>query len=165
MKHFVTKFLLSVTILLGLAPQITQTLAASDAQFLTHKIDSQVTYFPQTKEQIVLEINFLVRSFLWALDGRKAILLAKLASPAMRSEFPNAQALMRAMTRAHAPVIGARSIFLHLPQVKMNMAIQTVFLDDNKGQTWKATYILRRDIDGRFGIIGCVVKRLKGKLI
>ncbi len=165
MKHPVTKFLLSVTILLGLTPQVTPILAAPKAQFQTHKIDSQVTFSPQTREQVVLEINFLVRSFLCALDGRRAALLAKLASPSMRSEFADAHALMTAMTRAHAPVIGAKNIFLHLPDVKKNIAVQTVFLDDRKGRPWKATYILHRDIDGRFGIIGCVVKRLKGKLV
>ena len=165
MKHLVTKFLLSVTILLGLTPQVTPTLAAPTAQFQIHKIDSQVAFHSQTKEQTILEINFLVRSFLWALDDRQEALLAKLASPSIRSEFADAHALMTAMTRAHAPVIGAKNIFLHLPDVKKNMAVQTVFLDDRKDRPWKATYILRRDIDGRFGIIGCVVKRLKGKLV
>ena len=110
-----------------------------------------------------VEINFVVRSFLWALDGRQAKLLDKFVSPAFRAGFSNPNVMLLVMTRIHRPVMGAERVFIYLPTLRNGMAVQTVYLLDAKRRAWKTTYILRRDASGHFKVIACVVTKLAGK--
>lgn len=165
------KLVLIMATIVGLIPGLAPGTFTNLAYASNHESQAEEQY-PQlvppsvirknTRQQ-VLEINFTVRTFLWALDRKKPKILAKIAAPQMLADFPNANMMMATMARVHKPVIGAKNVFLHLPTIKKNTAVQVVYLQDIKGNSWKATYMLKRSNTGRYGVFGCVLKKLPGK--
>jgi hypothetical protein len=115
------------------------------------------------EQRDVFEINFTIRAFLWAVSNRRPEILVKTVSPVLRAEFPNPQTMLIALSAVHAPVIGAKYVFLHIPDFTNGFVVQAVYLDDRFGNPWKATYILRRSENGQYGVTGCFVKKLVGE--
>ena len=172
MKHFATK----IAVVLGLIstiianPNIITNHAKAD-QLVANPVGRVISSLPvkldatgkiQANQRDIIEINFTVRAFLWALNHRQPKILSMVAAQQLQEKFANSRLLMVAMNTAHAPVVGAKEVFLHTPDIDGNHAVQAVFLSDRRGIPWRATYQLSKNLSGRYGITDCTMKMLSG---
>ena len=98
-----------------------------------------------------------------ALAQRQAEILAKVTAPVLRNKFPDFRTMQVSMSLAHGPVMGAKNVFLHTPDLGNNQTLQTVYFIGRHGNHWMGQYNLKRNENGQYGIANYRIRKLAGE--
>ena len=160
-----------LAVVIGLIPGITSQVAHSDSLIAytqtpgksVHSGKENMLEVNGGPERNIAEINFTVRMYLWALDQRQVEILAKVTAPVFQAKFSDVRTMMGSMSLVHRPVMGAKNIFLHTPDLSGNQSVQTVFFVGRHSNHWMGKYSLSRNDNGQYGITDVIIKKLAGE--
>lgn len=110
-------------------------------------------------------IRVVVQSYLWALANQQSKLLYLTASTSVKSTYASPEALLAKMTLIHKPIVaGSLERFDGLRNQGGNR-IQGVYIKDEHGRQWLASYLLEKDSAGNWKIAGCVILPAPGRVV
>ncbi|MFK8032776.1 MAG: DUF4864 domain-containing protein [Hyphomicrobiales bacterium] len=113
----------------------------------------------------ISSIRMVVQSYLWALANQQSKLLYLTASTSVKSTYASPEALLAKMTQIHKPIVaGSLERFDGLRSQGSNK-IQRVYIKDEYGRQWLASYLLEKDSTGNWKIAGCVILPAPGHVV
>lgn len=131
------------------------------------------TEHPNTQPSTTLDISndetsairVVVQSHLWALANQQSKLLFLTASTSLKSTYVTPEALLAKMTQVHKPIVaGSLERFDGLRNQGTN-PVQGVYIKDERGRQWLASYLLEKDVAGNWKIAGCIIVPAPGRII
>jgi len=110
-------------------------------------------------------VRGIIRAQLEALAAGDAALAFSYASPSIRMQFGDARSFMTMVIQGYPMVIGPVQVAFFRPEVFQDTVMQDVYLRDQAGRSWLATYQLQPQSDGSWRINGCSVLPGDGKAL
>lgn len=111
------------------------------------------------------EMRVLVQSYLWAISNRQADLLFLTAAESVTSIYSTPEALMRRMTQIHRPALRGSLVRFDGVGIQDGLPVQNVYIKDELGRQWWASYLLEKQADGRWKIAGCLIMPAPGQIV
>ena len=108
-------------------------------------------------------VRAVVQAQLKALADGDAVRAFSYASPAIRSQFGDADTFVTMVQQGYPMVIKPAATVFFQPESVDGSVLQVVQLRDADGRRWLATYQLQRGADQRWRINGCAVVPDTGK--
>lgn len=168
MRHF-SKFprMLAVSLGLLVAPATAEQVASSTNKVGTdHLVDVALTDSDQAfQASELLEMRVLVHSYLWAISNKQADLLYLTAAETVISKYATPEALLQRMQKIHRPVVNGSLVRFDGVSIKGGVPVQSVYVKDERGLQWLASYFLTKQADGQWKIAGCVIVPAPGQTI
>lgn len=124
---------------------------------------SSVTLNVTQDERIA--IRMVVQSYLWALANQQSKLLFLTAATSVTSSYASPEALLAKMSRVHKPIVAGSLERFDGLQSQGNNRVQGVYIKDEHGRQWLATYLLEKDTAGNWKIAGCVIIPAPGNVV
>jgi len=109
------------------------------------------------------EARALIQRQLDAFAGGDASGAYALASPGIKSIFPDSSIFMDMVKNQYAPVYRHRSAEFGAYSIDGDNATQMLTIVDNNNEVWTAIYKLARQPDGSWLISGCVLIKSNAK--
>lgn len=113
----------------------------------------------------LLEMRILVHSYLWAISNKQADLLYLTAAETVISKYATPGALLQRMQKIHRPVVNGSLERFDGVSIKDGVPVQSVYIKDERGLQWLASYFLTKQADGQWKIAGCVIVPAPGQNI
>lgn len=110
-------------------------------------------------------IRVVVQSYLWALANQQSKLLFLTASNSVTSAYASPEALLAKMTRVHRPIVAGSLERFDGLKSDGDKPIQGVYIKDEHGRQWLASYLLEKDTSGFWKIAGCIIVPAPGKVV
>ena len=108
----------------------------------------------------VTNAQTVIRSQAEAFGRDDAAAAYSYASPAIRSQFPQADIFMGIVQRGYAPVYRHKSFEFGEAQISDGRIAQRVHIIDADGVPWEALYTLEVQPDGSLKITGCTLLKV-----
>ena len=99
----------------------------------------------------------VIEAQLEALAAGDAELAFSYASPSIRMQFGDATSFAAMVVQGYPMVIRPAEVAFLRSEALEGMVIQTVFLRDQAGRSWLATYQVQRQSDNTWRVNGCAV--------
>lgn len=116
--------------------------------------------FPQSE---LLEMRVLVHSYLWAISNKHADLLYMTAAETVTDKYASPSALLQRMQKVHRPVVNGSLVQFDGVSIREGVPVQSVYIKDERGLQWLASYFLTKQADGQWKIAGCVIVPAPGQ--
>ncbi len=111
------------------------------------------------------EMRVLVQSYLWAISNRQADMVFLTAADSVTSVYSTPEALLRRMAKIHRPVVGGSLVRFDGVSIRDSGPVQSVYIKDELGRQWWASYLLEKQADGMWKIAGCVIMPAPGWIV
>jgi L-asparaginase II len=110
-------------------------------------------------------VRAVIQAQLKALAADDAALAFSYASPSIRMQFGDASSFMAMVIQGYPMVIHPAEVAFLRAEAVESMVMQVVYLRDQAGRTWLATYQAQRQSDHSWRINGCAVVPADGKSV
>ncbi|WP_306257107.1 DUF4864 domain-containing protein [Pararhizobium sp. IMCC21322] len=168
MRHF-SKLpkMLAVSLGLLVAPAIAEQVESSASKVGTdHLVNVGLTASTQEfQASELLEMRVLVHSYLWAISNKQADLLYLTAAEAVISKYATPNAFLQRMQKVHRPVVNGSLVRFDGVSISDGVPVQSVYIKDERGLQWLASYFLTKQADGQWKIAGCLIVLAPGQNI
>nr|WP_306266923.1 DUF4864 domain-containing protein [Pararhizobium sp. IMCC3301] len=111
------------------------------------------------------EMRVLVQSYLWAISNLQADLVFLTAADSVTNVYSTPEALLRRMAKIHRPVVGGSLVRFDGVSIRDSVPVQSVYIKDELGRQWWASYLLEKQADGMWKISGCVIMPAPGQIV
>lgn len=168
MRHFLTfPRMLAVSLGLLVAPATAEQGASSANKIGTdHLVDVSLTASNQVfQASELLEMRVLVHSYLWAISNKQADLLYLTAAETVISKYATPNAFLQRMQKVHRPVVNGSLVRFDGVSINDGVPVQSVYIKDERGLQWLASYFLTKQADGQWKIAGCLIVLAPGQII
>lgn len=149
---------------------IASTAISAPANTTSNKNTDRVptTLSPETKAMDAQErsaIRVVVQSYLWALANQQSQLLSLTASSSVTSAYASPEALLAKMTLVHKPIVAGSLERFDGLKSDGGKTVQGVYIRDEHGRQWLASYFLEKDASGLWKIAGCTIMPAPGQVV
>lgn len=145
------------------AEQVASSASSAAASSL---VDVNLTASNQAfQESELLEMRVLVHSYLWAISNKQADLLYLTAADTVISKYPTPGAFLQRMEKVHRPVVNGSLVQFDGVSLADGIPVQSVYIKDERGLQWLASYFLTKQADGHWKIAGCTIVPAPGQVI
>lgn len=112
-----------------------------------------------------LEIKSAVETFIWGLSNRQSSAVWLITPEIEQARFGSEDAVFGFFSRAHPPLLHAKSITYDNITTPDNMPTVNIYVTDTAGLQWRASFAMARDPAGGWKIAGCRLLPAPGDLI
>jgi len=105
----------------------------------------------------------VIEAQLKALAAGDAELAFSYASPSIRMQFGDATSFIAMVVHGYPMVIRPAEVEFLRSEARESIVVQKVYLRDQAGQSWLATYQVQRQSDNSWRVNGCTVVPSEGK--